>query len=152
MPHQQYPRLLPQSALGAPLARLEVPLRTHITTTLQLVPVETTRVFQALCNYNLLAHAINEDRQYINRLLRNASARDLTRLGEQFSRAIIQCKTSIPLIVRNTLAQISLGQAVGGGGGGSSSSGIATSRSTWALNMVRPPRTSSLTQGILANT
>ncbi|RPB20268.1 hypothetical protein L211DRAFT_532946 [Terfezia boudieri ATCC MYA-4762] len=93
MPHDQYPRLLPPSALRpSPLAPLELPLRTHITTTLQRVPVETTRVFQALCNYNLLAHASNEDRQYVNGLLRNASARDLTRLGEQFSRAVRQCK------------------------------------------------------------
>jgi len=94
MPHPQYPHLLPRSALEPPtLGPLEVSLRTHITATLQRVPVETTRVFLALCNYNLLAHASNEDREYVHALLRNASARDLTGLGEQFSRAIIQCKT-----------------------------------------------------------
>ena len=99
MPHPQYPRLLPQSALRPlPLLPLETPLKTHITATLESVPVEITRVFLALCNYNLLAHASIADRQYVNRLLQNASARDITRLGEQFSRAVRQCVDSISLL------------------------------------------------------
>ncbi|KAF8432374.1 hypothetical protein BGX38DRAFT_1276775 [Terfezia claveryi] len=120
MPHPQYPRLLPQGAHGpSPLRPFDLDLRTRITTTLQLVPVETTRVFLALCNYNLLAHATNEDRQYANGLLGNASARELTRLGEQFSSAIRQWI------------------AVGGGRPGSSSSGPRTARSTITVNMAR---------------